>query len=294
MNKDITGLKKQYENIPASNELEFIVRQSVKKGLRKRILKDSKGLIAIAAVVVLFIGSINISPSIASAFEQVPGIKNIVHVLTFREYKINEGKFKADIQTPALEGLDNKTLQNGLNQKYLEENKKLYDQFMSVMKDMKDKGVEGHLGVNSGYVIKTDNDSILSIGRYVVNTVGSSSTKFKYDTMDKKNQILITLPSLFKDDCYMEIISENIKEQMRTQMQQDPKKMYWITGDPKSPISAFDKISKDQNFYINNDGKLIISFDKYEVAPGSMGVVEFVIPTNVMTKILVSNDYIRE
>lgn len=294
MNQNIAELKKQYKNIPVQNELEFIVRQSVKKGLRKRMLKDSKGLIAIAALAVLFIGSINISPTIASTLEQVPVIKNIVHVLTFREYKIDEGKFNADIQTPAIEGLENKTLQNGLNQKYLEENKKLYDQFMSDMKDMKDKGVDAHLGVNSGYVVKTDNDNILSIGRYVVNTVGSSSTKFKYDTIDKKNQILITLPSLFRDDSYIDIISENIKEQMRTQIQQDSNKMYWIAGDPKSSISAFNKMSKDQNFYINNDGKLVISFDKYEVAPGSMGVVEFVIPTNVIAKILVSDEYIRE
>lgn len=292
MNQKINVLKKQYENIPVQNELEFIVRQSVKKGLRKRMLKDSKGAIAIATLVVIFIGSLNISPTIASALEQVPVIKNIVHVLTFRENTIDEGKFNADIQTPAIEGLENKTLQYGLNQKYLEENKKLYNQFMSDVKDMKDKGVDGHLGVKSGYVVKTDNDNILSIGRYVVNTVGSSSTKFKYDTIDKKNQILITLPSLFRDDSYIDIISENIKEQMRTQMQKDPNKMYWIGGDPKSSISTFDKISKDQNFYINNDGKLVVSFDKYEVAPGSMGVVEFIIPTNLIARILVSNEYI--
>ncbi|MFB8736384.1 hypothetical protein ACEQPO_30285 [Bacillus sp. SL00103] len=34
-----------------------------------------------------------------------------------------------------------------------------------------------------------------------------------YDTIDKKNHVLITLPSLFKDDRYIDVISENIKEQ---------------------------------------------------------------------------------
>ena len=293
MNQEIMELKKQYENVPVPKELNFIVHQSLNKGLRKLLFKESKGIIAIAAIFLLFIGGINISPKMASALEKVPVIKSLVHVFTFREYKHSEGTFTVDIKVPSLDGLENNSLQSSLNQKYLEENQKLYEQFMSDMKDMKDKGVDGHLGVNSGYLVKTDNDRILSMGRYVVNTVGSSSTKFKYDTIDKKNQILITLPSLFKDDSYIDIISNNIKEQMTTQMKQDPKKMYWISGDNKSPIQAFNKISKDQNFYINNEGKLVISFDKYEVAPGSMGAVEFLIPTDVIAKYLVSDEYIR-
>jgi len=60
---------------------------------------------------------------------------------------------------------------------------------------------------------ETDTDRILSIGRYVLTVAGSSSTVFKYDTVDKKEGILITLPSLFKDNSYIEIISENIKDQ---------------------------------------------------------------------------------
>lgn len=40
---------------------------------------------------------------------------------------------------------------------------------------MKENG-GGHLRVNSGFIVKTDNDRILSVGRYVVNTLGSSST----------------------------------------------------------------------------------------------------------------------
>ncbi|MDU5177028.1 RsiV family protein, partial [Clostridium sp.] len=41
------------------------------------------------------------------------------------------------------------------------------------------------------------------------------------------------------------------------------------------------------------EGKLVISFDKYEVAPGYMGVVEFVIPTEILSDSLVSNEYIK-
>jgi hypothetical protein len=185
--------------------------------------------------------------------------------------------------------LDNKELQNSLNEKYLAENENLYAGFIKEMEDLKAAG-GGHIGVESGYVVKTDGDRILSIGRYVVNTVGSSSTTFKYDTVDKKNEILITLPSLFKNDSYIDIVSENIKEQMRQQMKEDKQKFYWVE---EGDIAPFEKIKADQNFYISSSNKLVISFDKYEVAPGYMGIVEFEIPTEVLLGELVSSEYIK-
>jgi len=58
-------------------------------------------------------------------------------------------------------------------------------------------------------------------------------------------------------------------------------------------MEDFKAITAKQQFYISDKGKLVISFDKYEVAPGYMGVVEFEIPTEVLQNILVSNKYIH-
>jgi hypothetical protein len=102
------------------------------------------------------------------------------------------------------------------------------------------------------------------------------------------------LPSLFKDDKYVDIISENIKNQMVEQYNADNQKFYWVEGiEQDATMELFEKISKEQNFYINSEGKFVISFDKYEVAPGYMGVVEFVIPTEILSDDLVSDEYIK-
>ena len=248
---------------------------------------------SIVAATALFTVGVNSSPVFAASLSNVPVVGSIVKILTFREYTVNEDSYNADIKVPSIQGLENKDLENNLNDKYLTENKKLYEDFMADMEDMKSNG-DGHLGVSSGYVVKTDNDRLLSIGRYVVNTVGSSSTTMKYDTIDKQSEILITLPSLFKNDSYVNIISENIKKQMIEQNKADENKFYWVEGIEKDiNMDLFEKISKDQNFYINSEGKLVISFDKYEVAPGYMGVVEFVIPTEILSDSLVSNEYIK-
>ncbi|WP_019241840.1 MULTISPECIES: DUF3298 and DUF4163 domain-containing protein [Bacillus] len=279
-----------YNNTEIPEELNILVKQTLSK---KKKGKARNIWIAVAAAVILFITTVNTSSTVAYAFEDVPVLGKIVKLITFREYKVDDGTYNANIKVPAIENLDNKELEASLNEKYLAENEKLYEQFTADMEELKKNG-GGHLGVESGYEIKTDNKQILSIARYNVNIVGSSSTTMKFDTIDKKNEVLITLPSLFKNNDYISIISENIKEQMRAQMKKNSQKVYWVTGTGDELFTEpFEKISKDQNFYINKQGKLVISFDKYEVAPGYMGVVEFVIPTKVIQKQLVSNEYIK-
>ena len=297
--KSLQQLKKEYIETPIPKELDFLVNKALRdSGIhnkkRKNIFK--KGSIVAASIgisiAILTVG-VNSSAVLAATLSKIPVVGSIVKVLTFREYTVNEDKYKANIKIPSIEGLKNKDLESSLNEKYLSENKKLYGEFIADVENLK-KDSDGHLGVDSGYVIKTDNDNILSIGRYVVNTVGSSSTTFKYDTVDKKKETLITFPSLFKDISYVEIISENIKKQMREQMKSDSNKIYWVADASKEKtMEIFDKIMENQSFYINPQSKLIISFNKYEVAPGYMGVVEFIIPTEVIADILVGNEYIK-
>ena len=45
-------------------------------------------------------------------------------------------------------------------------------------------------------------------------------------------------------------------------------------------------IGPDQNFYFNESGELVLVFDDYTVAPGSMGMPEFTIPAEVYETLL--------
>ncbi len=296
---NLEQLKKEYQGMPIPEELDFVVQKALKDmGVTQPKKKSHfRGLriaaASIVAAVAVFTVGVNTSPVFAAALAKVPVVGSIAKVLTFREYQVNEDGYNANIKVPAIEGLENETLKNSLNEKYLEENKKLYEQFVADMEDLKKNG-GGHLGVDSGYLVKTDTDRIFSIARYEVNTVGSSSTTMEYDTIDKKNEILITLPSLFKDDRYVDIISQNIKEQMIEQNKADTNMFYFVEGiEQELTEGLFEKISKEQDFYINSENKLVISFDKYEVAPGYMGIVEFVIPTELISDILSGHEYIK-
>lgn len=296
MDNNIERLKKEYMDVPVPEELDFVIKKSLEEG--RKIMKKEKHLKntrAAAAVLVLSVSAltigVNSSEAFAKTMSDIPVVGSIVKVLNFRQFSLDEKGYNANIETPEIAGLENKELQNSLNEKYYSENKELYDQFMADMKSVEENG-GGHMGVDSGYVVKTDTDQILSIGRYVVNTAASSSTVFTYDTIDKKNEILITLKSLFKEESYVDVISENIKKQMAERMAEDDSNMYWL-NEEDAMTEVFDKISPEQSFYITADNKLVISFDKYEVAPGYMGVVEFEIPTETIQDILVGNEYIK-
>ena len=285
--------RNEYENIEIPDELEFLVRTTIKEQEKKMKRKNiiNKSVIAAAVAGVVFVGSINLSSEISYALSEVPVLGSIVRVLTFKTFELKDNNFDAQLKTPAIEGLDSK-LEAMLNQKYLDENQKLYDDFMKEIDELKKADMdEAHMGIASGYEVKTDTDKLLVIGRYVVNTAGSSSTTIKYDTIDKQNKILITLPSLFKDEAYIDIISENIKAQMKEQMK-DESNVYWLE-DEMMGDENFSNIDKNQSFYITKDNQLVIAFDKYEVAPGYMGNPEFIIPSELLKDALVSEEYIK-
>ncbi|KOP65321.1 anti-sigma factor [Bacillus sp. FJAT-18019] len=293
MHDKLNRMKEQYESTPIPDELSSIVNKTI--ATRRRKNRALPWIASVAAACALLFAGVNASPAFAKAMSDVPVLGEIVKVMTIREYAEQDDNTAVHIETPGITNLGNTELEQTLNNKYLEENKKLYENFKDEVAQLNQEG-GGHLSLDSGYEVVTDNEQLLTLLRYVVESAGGSAESRQYDTIDKINHLVITLPSLFKDDSYIQVISDNIKEQMRQQMQDNPDNIYWVEQpgvEPEIPEDLFQTIDKDQNFYISPSGKLVISFNEYDVAPGYMGVVEFTIPTEVIQDLLVSNEYIR-
>ena len=58
---------------------------------------------------------------------------------------------------------------------------------------------------------------------------------------------------------------------------------YWLYDEMEE--DNFKEIAKDQSFYINEKGEVVICFNEGDVAPMYMGVVEFVIEETVVKEI---------
>lgn len=293
MDRKLEKLKKEYQDTPIPKALDGVVQKAIKQGNKKPF--RPKWVIGLAAAMLIFMVSINTSSAFAESLAKIPVVGSIIEVLTIKEIHVNEDNYNANLEVPQISNFGNKDLEDSLNKKYMDENQELYESFSKEMDELEEKD-GGHLGVDSSYEVKANDDLILSIERTVVKTEASSYTTRKYDTIDKQNQVMLTLPILFKNDKYIDAISKEIKEQMRKQMKEDPGKIYWVSGAGIEDLDSsdmFDHITADQSFYINDDHKLVIPFDDYEVAPGYMGAVEFVIPTEKIGKDLVGKDYIQ-
>ena len=146
-------------------------------------------------------------------------------------------------------------------------------------------------GKISGYKVVTDNDKLFCLRIDTVIAMGGSQSYAKIFSVDKKSGKQITLKNLFKKGSgYIDRISDNIKEQMRAQMKENADVTYFV--DDENNKFNFKSISNKTNFYVNEKGKLTLVFDKYEVAPGYMGMVEFSIPTGEIVD-MVTNGYLK-
>lgn len=278
----IDKLKENYNNIKIPARLNDVVNDAINKKSNHKI--QTKWLVTAASICAV-VGAININPVFADNLEQIPVIGNLVKIVNFSNYQIKDNGYEASIKVPKIEGLDNKELEYKLNKEFEENGKKLYSQYLEEVKGLKESNESGHKSAESWYEVKNDNDNILSLVIYEYEAEGSSNTTRRFYNIDKKNQTVLTLEGMFKNDDYINVISENIKQQMAEQMKKDKNKIYWL-NDKEARNSNFKSIKRDQGFYINKSGELVICFDKYEVGPGAMGLVEFTIPKDIIKPLM--------
>ena len=145
---------------------------------------------------------------------------------------------------------------------------------------------EGYHGLHVTQEVVTDNALYYTVKLSVLETEASGYEHNQFYTIAKQTGNVVTLEDLFAEGSdYISAISENIKTQMKEQMAADEGVIYFLDNDDM-PEFNFQGITEQTNFYFNERGELVIAFDEYEVAPGSMGAPEFVIPQEVTAALL--------
>ena len=305
MNKNpLEEMKKEYESIEIPTEmksrLENTIRQAKEENKRVRFFKKIPkkiGYGAVAAVLAITILT-NYNEQMAYAMAEVPVLGAISKVVTFREYVKNDGNMEANIKTPKVEGESESVKDlNEQMEAYTNTIKKNYEADLEIM--MKEEGADidaltNKESVTTDYEVVTDNEAILSIRMNTTIAMAGSNSFSKCYTLDKKTGKILQLKDLFQEGSnYQKVISQEIKDQMRTQMKEDEDKSYFIDTKDVGEGFDFEQIKADQNFFIDNDGHLTIVFDKYEVAPGYMGVCTFMIPKKAIEKIITTDSLLK-
>ncbi|KYH31776.1 anti-sigma-V factor RsiV [Clostridium tepidiprofundi DSM 19306] len=283
MENKIKELVKKYKSVEIPSELNNIVKETIEMASVERNKKRSnrKKVGAVAATVAISTGmlfaGVNLNKTFAQNVGSVPVIGKIAKLFTFRDYKIHTDTLNGEIKIPAIDELKDDNLKKKIND---EINKKVQEKIKEAKENAEDykkafletggKEEDFHpVSVKVGYDLKCSNENILSFTVYEYQTIASAYSEIYYYNIDLKNNKMITLKDMLGED-YKDICNKSIRKQIE-ERKKNPDNSFF-DGD-----MGFNGIKDDQKFYINKDGKVVIVFDKYEIAPGYMGVQEFII-----------------
>ncbi len=290
MNKEMQQLKQEYKEIKMNEEQkkELVSMMEQAKKDKRRKSNNYAGILA-AAAVATFVILPNTSAGVAQAMSNIPLLGNLVDIVTFRDYEYEDEQNIANVEIPeilvddtASENVSEESKENlqGTAKEINAEIKGVADKFVKEFEEnlKKEEGYQ-EVVVNSEIMQTTDNYFTIKLMCYQANASGAEWDY--YYTIDLQTGEYLELASLFKEGSdYKQLISENIKEQMQAQMDADENVIYWLNEEMEE--WNFKSITDETAFYLNENNEIVISFHEGDVAPMYMGIVQFVIPNEVV------------
>ena len=279
--------KKQYHEIPVPDELsdrlEKTIREYRPKRKGHRLVWRAAG--AAAAVLVLFITGLNTNTAFAAQVQRIPALGQIARLLVFENYVEEDEEKVLNVTIPELKdtGFDdlenriNKEIQMKMNAVIQEAEANAAKYREAYLKTGGDPEKMVPMEIKVDYEIKCSNEQYLSFAVWKSESLASVYYEEYIYNIDLETGSELTLRDLLGPD-YIRIASESVKKQIEERGGKDPQQTYWGYGnDADGTIPGFEQIDANQTFYLNEDGKVVLVFEKYSIAPGSMGRPEFVV-----------------
>ena len=260
---------------------------------------------AIAACFCLLFLLPNLSKETAYALQSIPGIGSYFQLITFRKCSFEDGNHKAEVVVPKLEqGSEESEIRNSGetgNKANASQDKeagsiaakesekansaqainfdieKKTDELIAAFKQEIQSSEYKNLSVSSQVILDSDNYYVLALS--ALQQEGDSFTQNHYYTMDKHSGKLLQLSDLFPEGTdYQKLLSEEVVSQMKAHNQKGDYPYFIQDGEDDQ---GFTEVKKDQSFYINGEGKLVLVFPQGEVAPMARGEQQFVMPNSI-------------
>ena len=281
---ELERLKQEYRSVlPPEDGPEQVRRrmEQAKWELKKRSRRSGlRWTAGVAAALALFVAVPNASPAAAAYLSRLPVLGSVVRVVTLNRYRFEDETHQADVNTPVIEEQTEGT--RAVNRSAEACTAQLTEQFKQDMK-LDEKSFKA---LNVDYETVTDTEDWFTLKILVTETGAGAAESARYYNIDKATGKVVALKDLFRPGAdYVTALSDDIKTQMRQRVKKNPDLSYFLDTE-EDPSMDFQSIKPDQAFYKNREGKLVIAFDEYEVAPGSMGTQEFVVDSAAVTDLM--------
>ena len=212
------------------------------------------------------------APKVAAENAELEGVKVSSQDITYVEDYL-----EIAISYPVISGLTDAKFQEELNYFIEKQVTKAKDDIEVHLQEYVEMAEEGDFEIRPHqlfveYDVKANNDDFLSIAMtYYTYTGGANGmTVVNAFNINKKANTSFHLKDLFKADVdYKGIINKEIEEQIK--LRSDGENEMFFEGE-----MGFQGIKDEATFYLT-DNNLVLFFEKYEIAPGAMGIPEFAI-----------------
>lgn len=296
--------KKTYESIEIPVELNKLVAQTIvsknKEEIRMNYENSNatynkpashrpvwKGFMA-AAAACLVAGTIglNASPAFAEEMSKVPVIGQLAQVLTFRSFHGIEGDVELNVDVPVIQSKTDGELPAKVNaqiQKIVSDYETQakadfyeYKEAFFATGGTAEEWADRTLTLTIDYEVKHFEDDILSLELITAKSWVSAEEERHFYNIDLNNDTEITLEDILGAD-YINICNKAIVAEIEARLAADENAAFFGFGDDEGMMDGFTSVTEDTPFYLNADGEVVISFPEYSIAPGYMGIQDFII-----------------
>ena len=280
MNNEFKNAKEAYDATPIPPELEARVQQGIRHG--KALYKSRKNrafrrLTATAACFILVLAGLNLSPALAHAASNVPVLGGLFRMLTVTNYNTSEDGINYDVNVPELEA--DGTLAEKVNAAIQEKVDAHMAKARQDWDDYRDAffatgGTEEdwngrEMDVIVDYEIKSQTDTRISFVVTLAEGWVASMEERYYYNLDIAADRDVTLQDLLGEN-WVERCNAAIQSQIDASVDGEGFSLFFAPED-----GGFTTVDASTQFYIREDGTVVVAFPRYSIAAGAAGSPEF-------------------
>lgn len=284
--KKLEKAKEVYEAIKVPNELNYVVNKAIldKKKKEKSVLIYVKyAVTTVACTFLTFIFMLNVNSSFATNISEIPIIGDMAKVFTIKEVNEEDKTKLINAKIPALENTGNTELEKRINYEIMLKMNEILEEAEKRAAEYKEAVIEtgGNeydyqpINIQIDYKVGYSNDKVVSFMISKSETLANAYTEIYFYNVDIETGKKLNLRDVLGNE-YKQIVDTTIYKEIE-ERSKNPDNIYFTADE-----GGFEGIENEyQDFYINSDGKVVIVFEKYKIAPGYMGTQEFVIDKQI-------------
>ena len=284
--KNLKKAKEVYSSIKIPEHLNYVVNKAIanKEKPKHHIFRYfNYAMSTVTCTFIAFVLLINTNSSLASDIAEIPIIGDIAKIFTVKEIKEEDATKLINAKIPALENTGNTDLEKRINYEIMLKINEILEEAEGRAAEYKKAVIETGgteesyqpINIQIDYKVGYSSDDVVSFIILKSETLASAYTERYFYNIDIKTGKNLNLRDVLGND-YKEIVDETIYKEI-TERSKNPDNAYFTKEE-----NGFDGIENEyQNFYINENGNVVIVFEKYEIAPGYMGTQEFEIDKQI-------------